>query len=384
MNHNYTIIKYILITLFVNCIVYSGATQLALDTKSGQQLEIADDGSFTTLKSSSETSDNEGFMGEEIDGLANTPSDTRLLSIEHRSLLKDIVSTLKEIEAKNTVSKYHQKTKLKELKDLISRYRRNDVPTDTIAYYNDRYEMMKVKYDIYDMKTEVSYELLKKTNDVFNSEESDRVEKINNIITKSNERLATDFQLIINENTDYSFDIDNVDPDLNSEESDCNIVFNGEDKTLGKKRIEFAPQHFFGYTNQKLKHFFKENNFMNCSAYLTKLGGDYFLHLDFNLATKSASKSYGFINKDDMIKITLINGDSFIANSLYRAEGQLESYSGHTKFNTTYKLDDLEIDILENVEIDKIGVIWSSGFEEYPVYEVDLLMRQIECIEDVD
>jgi hypothetical protein len=32
-------------------------------------------------------------------------------------------------------------------------------------------------------------------------------------------------------------------------------------------------------------------------------------------------------------------------------------------------------------EIDKVGIEWSSGYEEYEVYEVDAILAQLNCFE---
>ena len=112
-----------------------------------------------------------------------------------------------------------------------------------------------------------------------------------------------------------------------------------------------------------MKHFLKSENFLNCSAYLTQLDGDYYLNLDLDLATKDASRNYGFIDKDDMVKLTFINGDNFVANSIYRAEGKLEPYSGHTKYEAIYRLQDIEMELIEDLELDKVAIICSKKAE---------------------
>ena len=43
-------------------------------------------------------------------------------------------------------------------------------------------------------------------------------------------------------------------------------------------------------------------------------------------------------------------------------------------------MQDIEMELIKDLELDKVAIIWSSGFEEYPVYEIDLLQRQLECI----
>ena len=81
-----------------------------------------------------------------------------------------------------------------------------------------------------------------------------------------------------------------------------------------------------------------------------------------------------------MVKLTFINGENFIANSIYRAEGKLEQYSGHTRYEAIYKLQDIKMELIKDLELDMLAIIWSSGYEEYPIYEIDLLLRQLECI----
>ncbi|HAI56719.1 MAG TPA: hypothetical protein DCM04_02200, partial [Saprospirales bacterium] len=61
-------------------------------------------------------------------------------------------------------------------------------------------------------------------------------------------------------------------------------------------------------------------------------------------------------------------------------EGKLEQYSGHTKYEVVYRLHDINMELIKDLELDKLAIIWSSGYEEYPVYEIDLLQHQLECI----
>jgi len=35
------------------------------------------------------------------------------------------------------------------------------------------------------------------------------------------------------------------------------------------------------------------------------------------------------------------------------------------------------------MEIDKIGIQWSSGYEEYTIYEVDFLTSQLSCLKQI-
>jgi len=318
-------------------------------------------------------------MGAEIIALEDPTENTEISDLQQRSILRKLKSQLQTIEAKSTVDRYKHKNTLEQLKTKLKKAKKiNEL--QVAADIKNEIEAVEVHYDLANMRAEESYKLIKKVNEIAKVKEDERLMKINNLISKSAKTLNTDVKLIQTAVANYTFDIDNINPDQITHGEDCNIVFSGKDESLNKDRIEHSPQYLFGYTSDKLKHFLKNENFLECRAYLTKLDGDYYLNLDLDLATKDASRNYGFIDKDDMIKLTFINGDNFVANSIYRAEGKLEPYSGHTIYEAVYKLQDIEMELIEDLELDKLAIIWSSGFEEYPIYEIDILQKQLKCL----
>ena len=46
----------------------------------------------------------------------------------------------------------------------------------------------------------------------------------------------------------------------------------------------------------------------------------------------------------------------------------------------SFPLERSHLRALSRMEIDKIGIQWSSGYEEYTVYELDFFIKQIECL----
>ena len=373
-----------LVLLCLSCMLSTNAlAQENLDTKSGQMLTVAADGSYTYRADESEESSEDEFMGEEINSLEDPNHSELSGDLQERSILRNLKSQLQAIEAKSTIARYQQKETRDALKDKLKVAKKTKQITE-IASLEKQLNLVETKYDLADMRAEESYSLIRKLNKISKIKPFERAEKINELVAESEKSLGTTTSSLQSTKVDFSFDVDNRDPKYIAHDEACNITFNGLDKALNQKRIEHGAQHLFGHTTEKLKHFLKDENFLNCDAYLTKLDGEYYLNLDLDLATKNASRNYGYIDKDDMVKLTFINGDNFIANSIYRAEGKLEPYSGHTKYEAIYKLQDIEMELIEDLELDKIAIIWSSGFEEYPVYEIDLLQRQLECLRKAD
>lgn len=383
MINKYTYLLISTLTCIACMLTQSISAQEDLDTKSGQMLTVAADGTYTFRAKEVSNTDDDQFMGAELNPLEDPNGRELSGDRQERSILRSLKSQLQEIEANSTILRYQNKKKRAALKEKF-KIAKKAKDIDQIADLDQQIKAIEVDYDLEDMRAEESYLLIKKLNNIVKVKPLERAARINELVAESEERLGTTVESIESTNVDFSFEVDGMNPEHISHDEACNITYNGMDESLNQMRIEHASQFLFGHTGEKLKHFLKDENFLNCHAYLTQLDGNYYLNLDLDLATKDASKNYGFIDKGDMVKLTFINGDNFIANSIYRAEGKLEPYSGHTKYEAIYKLQDIEMELIEDLELDKVAIIWSSGFEEYPVYEIDVLQRQLECLKKAE
>ena len=350
-----------------------------LDTKSGQALTVTIDSTYKHRANKANKSNEDQFMGEEINPLEDPNNLEQNGNPQEKTILSRLKLQLQNIETKSTNDRYQYKKKMNVLKENL-KVAKKAKEIGQIAELENQLNSIEVDYDVADMRAKESYNFINKLNKLRNFKPLERVSIINKIIAKSAKSLGTSVNNVQSSQEDFSFAVDDRNPEYITHDEICSITFNGMDESLDQKRIEHGPQHLFGHTSEKLKHVLKKKNFLNCNAYLTLLDGDFYLNLDLELATKDASKSYGYIDKNDLVKLTFINGENFIANSIYKAEGKLEQYSGHTKYEAVYRLQDINMELIKDLELDKLAIIWSSGYEEYPVYEIDLLQRQLECI----
>lgn len=162
----------------------------------------------------------------------------------------------------------------------------------------------------------------------------------------------------------------------------CNITFDGRDSLTRRRKKETGSDLFFSFTQEKLKPYFKQDNFLTCESQISKVGKSYYVTLTFILKSKDASKTYGSLKENDEMRITFIDGDEIFGANIINSMGEIEPYSGYTKFYGVYEFDKESIDKLSKKLIDNIGVFWSSGFEQYEIYNIDLLLNQIDCLKN--
>lgn len=164
------------------------------------------------------------------------------------------------------------------------------------------------------------------------------------------------------------------------EEDACSIVFDDYDENLKSKRKETRAARLFGFTQPRLRRHFTERDYIETLASMAKIGRDYFLILRIDIASKSASKNYGAIPANERIRLKLIDGSNVYGVTVSNQTGSLEQYTGHTIYTPIIKIHKDDIKRLERIPIDDIGILWTSGFENYEVYDIDVLQNLTKCL----
>lgn len=139
----------------------------------------------------------------------------------------------------------------------------------------------------------------------------------------------------------------------------------------------------FLFTPQRLKVHLKEENLIECHAQISQTGKDIFLNFRIVMKTKDAAKSYGHIQEGGILRLEFINGLRLNLKASQTVFGSIEEYSGKIVYETKCKLDKEMVKQLQNLPLDYLGIMWSSGFEKYEIFEVDVLMRQLVCLKSV-
>ncbi len=162
----------------------------------------------------------------------------------------------------------------------------------------------------------------------------------------------------------------------------CQLTFDGVDDFSGKKRKEVAKELLFSYTADEMRPFLKDRDFITCYAYVSSLSGGYkFLSLVITIASENAQRDYGIIEKGSVINIKLMDDTNVKLFNNKTDVGILNELDNSVTYNAQYVVSSGAGKILRKNEIDKIRLIWSSGYEDYEVYDLDFFINQFRCLD---
>lgn len=181
--------------------------------------------------------------------------------------------------------------------------------------------------------------------------------------------------------TDNYVGVNQQDLILNPPPTPCVVAHKGLDPKNGNFRKQLEKQFLFSHTDDRLRVYLKDKEYLRCEGYFSTDGGYSFLTLEFTFAYPNAREAYGFIEKGSVLTIKMLN-DDFV--NLYSGELVRGSYDTEKEiltYRVHYPISRSDINYLKNSEVDAIRVFWSSGFEEYEVYHLDFFSNQLRCLD---
>lgn len=162
--------------------------------------------------------------------------------------------------------------------------------------------------------------------------------------------------------------------------SGCEMAFEGREERTGQWRRDVRQQKIFTHTDERLRAYLKDKEYLRCDGFMTTVEGYRYLTLKFTFAYPNAREAYGFIEKGSILTLKLINGDFVNLQAGKMDRGSYDTKRELLTYEVNYPLDRAQIITLKNSEIDAVRVFWSSGYEEYPVYQLDFFIQQIQCL----
>ena len=400
----------LLVLVFLGCFITSATSQRVITTDSGKKIVINPDGTWSDYEEPATVEINKEDIAIESQlEFDNSEQD------EYEILKSEILKRLDDVENRQKTNK----SNIRNIKEEIKRAKKDGkddlalkrLEEQKLQYYLGEYDIEKEMDAIKPFKLSVDridnqgfnsqmFQALKEnflayTGGTFSLYPSSEPVSIDNTDVASGnddsktiiiEKPLTDAEIeardIERELRYYSFDIDENDVLRNPPEAKCKVKLKGIDKRTRKERTELEADYLFGYTHPNIKSYFKENDFLTCYAKLSKVGGFHYLSLEVRIASIKANKTYGALDKGAPIRIKLLNGETVNLYNLTAATGFIEPITGVTVYQTNYPMEKGEYKQLSKTELDKIGLIWSTGYEEYEIYEVDFLINQAKCLKN--
>lgn len=171
----------------------------------------------------------------------------------------------------------------------------------------------------------------------------------------------------------YNFEVHPLSDLKELTDFECNIISKAE-----KKYTSLAP--FFSFTPEKLENHFLGTDYISCDAQVAQVDDLYFVNLNIEIRSKTAKDIYGGIEKGSALRLELINGEQILVYNVKRDFGKQNQAEESVVYQVIYSLDPDDLKTLSKFDLNRIGIIWTTGYEDYEIFETDFLINHLKCL----
>lgn len=170
------------------------------------------------------------------------------------------------------------------------------------------------------------------------------------------------------------------DPRLSPPPTKCVRTAMGVDEFTQKRRVQIAPELFFAYTSPELKTFLGGESLISCNIYMVQVGSVVVMEAEFVIRSQFASKEFGVLPKGSQMTLRTIDGEKINLRNQTTSQPQYDPVSKVSVYKGRYPISRGQRKLLQKSLIDQVRVMWGTGFDDYPIYDVSVLQRQLNCL----
>ncbi|MFK7950072.1 MAG: hypothetical protein AB8G11_20950 [Saprospiraceae bacterium] len=161
----------------------------------------------------------------------------------------------------------------------------------------------------------------------------------------------------------------------------CEYSMKERDEFTNKLRVATKPQSFFEYTQEDLKKFMREDDYLICTGNLSRVAGLTIFNVKFEIESVMAQQEYGIIEEGTQMMVKLLNEETVILTCQESDKGTVDESDGLTVYRTYFGIDKTDEKMLKKSEVVKVRMLWSTGFEDYDINELDFFINQLKCLD---
>lgn len=178
----------------------------------------------------------------------------------------------------------------------------------------------------------------------------------------------------------YSTDIRSTSLPYKSQPYECEIRSDTVDEATGRRKIILNKGLLFTHTDPDLRPYFKDKELITCYGELSKIDAYVYLTIEFQIASSHSQSNFGVLQNGSLLRLKLLDGEYVSLYNIKPDRGRIDAYSGHTVFTGQYALGKDEIRMLQSSGLDKVRILWSTGYEDYDVYKIDFFRERLSCL----
>ncbi len=161
----------------------------------------------------------------------------------------------------------------------------------------------------------------------------------------------------------------------------CDYSMDERDVFTQKRKVALRTRPFFTFTQPQLKKFLRGQDYLTCEGSLSKVVGVTVLNVKFTIESTQAQKEYGRIEDGTRMMIKLLNDETVTLICDKTDAGKVDADTGTTTYDTYFTIHNKAEKELRKSEVVQARVLWSTGYEDYEVNELDFFMDQFYCID---
>jgi hypothetical protein len=131
-----------------------------------------------------------------------------------------------------------------------------------------------------------------------------------------------------------------------------------------------------------LRPYFKNKELITCYGRLSRIDAYVYFTIDFQIASSHSQSNFGGLESGSLLRLRLLNGKYISHSNIKSDRGHIDHYSGNTVFTGQFALGKDEMKMLAASPLDKIRILWGTGYEDYDVYKIDFFIDQIKCLQE--
>lgn len=177
---------------------------------------------------------------------------------------------------------------------------------------------------------------------------------------------------------DYATYTPAVDVMLNPPRQPCKMALEVRDEFSGEWRRELTSEEFF---RAAARNGTLAKPALIVDAHLGLSGVATALHLTLRVYDSALRRSFGSLALNSVATLKLLDGTTATLYNLRADDGVADPTGQFVVYRGQYPIDPATLKNLRRKGVDKIRIGWSAGYADYEIHNVDLLQRQIPCLE---
>lgn len=161
----------------------------------------------------------------------------------------------------------------------------------------------------------------------------------------------------------------------------CLVENFGQSSFLNPIHLGTVPEPLFFFIPEEMRLTLRGRPIISSDFSVARKGPGVFLTFHLTLHIPSARRSFAGLPENTPIRLRLLNGEIINLHNLHADNGTYDERTNTVRFTAITALSRRNEMRLRSAEVDQIRVVWATGFEDYDVYDINLIRDHLNCLD---